>query len=56
MKMKKWASVFVAAAAVFALSACGKNEKVDSSSEDIVTEINEKTTINFWHAMNGAQE
>lgn len=27
MKMKKWASVFVAAAAVFALSACGKNEK-----------------------------
>lgn len=54
--MKKWASVFLATAAVLALSACGKNDKVDSSSSEIVTELKEDTTINFWHAMNGAQE
>ncbi|EOH88987.1 extracellular solute-binding protein [Enterococcus villorum] len=56
MMMKKWASVFLATAAVLALSACGKNDKVDSSSSEIVTELKEDTTINFWHAMNGAQE
>nr|WP_179134196.1 ABC transporter substrate-binding protein [Enterococcus villorum] len=54
--MKKWVSVFLATAAVLALSACGKNDKVDSSSSEIVTELKEDTTINFWHAMNGAQE
>ena len=54
--MKKWASVFLATSAVLALSACGKNDKVDSSSSEIVTELKEDTTINFWHAMNGAQE
>ncbi|OQO71107.1 sugar ABC transporter substrate-binding protein [Enterococcus villorum] len=56
MMMKKWVSVFLATAAVLALSACGKNDKVDSSSSEIVTELKEDTTINFWHAMNGAQE
>lgn len=51
---KKLSTVALAGAAALSLSACGK----DSAKEDneVKTKIEDKTTITFWHSMNGPQE
>lgn len=53
MKFKKWATFALAVTTIAGLSACNGKK---SSSNDIVTEIKDETTVTFWHAMNGEQE
>lgn len=52
MKRRLLASLMTAVVAVTALTGCSKS---DSSSENIVTELQEPITIEMWHYMNGKQ-
>ncbi|MEN8075539.1 extracellular solute-binding protein [Clostridioides difficile] len=52
MKRRLLASLMTAVLAVTALAGCSKS---DSSSENIVTELQQPITIEMWHYMNGKQ-
>lgn len=52
MKRRLLASLMTAVVAVTALTGCSKS---NSSSENIVTELQEPITIEMWHYMNGKQ-
>lgn len=57
--MKKWKKLSVIAMATIALlglAACGDKESKAKKDDAIQTKIEKKTTITFWHAMNGPQE
>ena len=55
---KKLSVIALSAVALLGLAACGNSNKTNSDKADdkIQTSINKKTTITFWHAMNGEQE
>ena len=52
MKKRLLASLMAGALAVTALTGCSKG---DSSSQEIVTELQNPVTIEMWHYMNGKQ-
>ena len=52
--MKNLKRISIALLAILMLVGCGSKDAVDDSN--IVTELTEKTEVNFWHAMNGKQE
>lgn len=51
---KKIALGLVAGLALIA-TGCSKGNKEDSSAANIPTKITKKTTVTFWHGMNGGQ-
>ncbi len=55
MKFKKFTSLALSAALMTGLmTGCGSTK--DTSTEEIVTQINQPVEIKFWHAMNGDLE
>ncbi|MBA1394381.1 ABC transporter substrate-binding protein, partial [Lactobacillus sp. XV13L] len=51
---KKLAALIIAASAVVGISAC--SNKAPSASSNKIPQISQKTTVVFWHGMQGVQK
>lgn len=53
---KKLAAIAVASLALVGTAACSNNKSSSTSSSDKIPKITKKTTVVFWHGMQGSQE
>ena len=53
---KKLAAIAVAGLALVGTAACSNNSNSSSSSSSKIPKVTKKTTVVFWHGMQGAQE